>query len=135
MGDSFANNDLNFPEGPKWEIEFYEDIVSRNPNYVEVLMLLGSLYTGSKMYAKGLNVDQRLAQLKQTDPIVQYNLACSYALVGLPEKAFVALAQAVELGYHDAKHMENDADLNSIRSDPRYAAIISRIQKPKSVNT
>ena len=135
MGDSFANEDLNFPEGPKWEIEFYEDIANRNPNYVEVLMLLGSLYTGSKMYAKGLSVDQRLALLKKTDPIVQYNLACSYALVGQPDKAFDALEHAIEIGYQDVKHMENDSDLNSIRSDPRYSAIITKIQKPKSVNT
>jgi len=135
MGDSFTDDNLNFPEGPKWEIAFYEDIVNRKPDYVEVLMLLGSLYTGSKMYAKGLVVDQRLATLKKDDPIVQYNLACSYALVGQPDKAFDALELAVQIGYRDVKHMENDTDLNSVRSDPRYLALIARIQKPKSVST
>ena len=128
MGDSFANEELNFPEGPKWEIEFYEDIVSRNPNYVEVLMLLGSLYTGSKMYAKGLNVDQRLAQLKQDDPIVQYNLACSYSLLNQADKAIEVLKKAIELGYSDVDHMTKDTDLDNLRSDPRYVEIVDRIR-------
>lgn len=115
--------------GAEWEIRFYEDIIKRNPNYVEVLTLLGNLYTGRKLYAKGLEVDRRLASLRQDDPIVHYNLACSYALLNQPDEAFRALFRAIELGYSDAEHMEADSDLDKVRSDPRYAEAVKRVRR------
>ena len=114
--------------GTRWEIEFYEDILKRNPDYVEVLAVLGSLYTGNRMYRKGLHVDQRLAQLKQDDPIVQYNLACSYSLLNQADKALEVLKKAIELGYGDVDHMTQDTDLDNLRSDPRYVEIVDRIR-------
>jgi tetratricopeptide (TPR) repeat protein len=115
-----------------WEIGFYEDILKRSPDYVEVLMLLGNLYTGRKMYRQGLQVDQRLARLRQDDPIVHYNLACSYALLNQVNDAFAALTNAVNLGYHDLEHMEEDSDLERIRHDPRYAEAADRIRARRS---
>ena len=117
--------------GPDWEIAFYEDVLKRHPNYVEVLHQLGSLYTSSSMYTKGLKVDQRLAALREDDPIVRYNLACSYALLRQADKAFEALDQAIALGYTDADHMDKDADLDKVRSDPRYAEAVARMRASK----
>ncbi len=111
--------------GVNWEIQFYEDVLKRKPDYVEVLMLLGGLYTGSKMYKQGLKVDERLAELKASDPIVQYNLACSYSLVNQVDKAIDALRKAVQFGYCDVDHMNHDDDLVSIRSDRRYAELLA----------
>ena len=33
-------------QGTRWEIEFYEDILRRNPDYVEVLAVLGGTSWG-----------------------------------------------------------------------------------------
>ncbi len=118
--------------GAKWEMRFYEDILKRNPDYVEVLMLLGNLYTGRKMYAQGLQVDQRLATLKKDDPIIHYNLACSHSLLKQVGDAFRALSKAVELGYRDVEHMEKDSDLDNVRSDPRYAEAVRKMRPPES---
>jgi predicted Zn-dependent protease len=117
--------------GVGFEIRFYEDILSRKPDYVEVLMLLGNLYTGQKMYAEGLRVDQRLATLRRDDPIIHYNLACSYSLLGQTDDAFAALFEAVENGYRDIDHMAEDADLDRIRSDPRYQQVVARIRETR----
>ena len=114
--------------GTKWQIQFYEDILKRSPNYVEVLMVLGGLYTRKKMYSRGLEVDERLATLKKGAPIVHYNLACSYALLDEVHKAFEALTRAIDLGYRDVDHMDQDEDLDNIRSDPRYAETVNRIR-------
>lgn len=134
MGDSVsheqspASPDL---DGANWEMDFYEDILKRRPDFVEVLMVLGNLYTGHKLYAKGLQVDQRLARLRKDDPIVHYNLACSHSLLNQRNDAFEALSNAAKLGYHDVKHMEKDSDLDVIRSDPRYADIVAKMRRPK----
>jgi tetratricopeptide (TPR) repeat protein len=117
--------------GPAWEIAFYEDVLKRQPDYVEVLHQLGSLYTSNEMYAEGLKIDQRLATLRKNDPIVRYNLACSYALLRQTDKAFKALNEAVALGYSDADHMDDDKDLDSVRSDPRYTEAAARMRASK----
>jgi tetratricopeptide (TPR) repeat protein len=131
MGDSLPQEPSGSgrDSGAAFEIRFYEDVLSRKPDYVEVLMLLGNLYTGQKMYVDGLRVDQRLASLRRDDPIVHYNLACSFSLLGQIENAFAALRQAVELGYNDIDHMGEDADLDRIRSDPRYEQVIEQIRR------
>ena len=134
MGDSVSQDPSpagQGVDGTRWEIAFYEDILARNPDYVEVLSLLGNLYTGSKMYVQGLKVDERLATLKQDDPIVHYNLACSYSLLKQPDRSFAALEKAVHLGYSDVEHMQNDSDLDAIRSDPRYQQVLDRMRSPE----
>ena len=134
MGDSVdhkrqdASRDL---DDIRWEMEFYEDVLKRNPNYIEVLTQLGGLYTDTKMYEKGLWVDQRLALLKKDDPIIQYNLACSYSLLNQTEKALEALEKAIALGYCDLDLMSRDTDLDNIRSDPRYIRAVERIRRGK----
>ncbi|MFW6158889.1 MAG: TPR end-of-group domain-containing protein [Planctomycetota bacterium] len=131
MGNSFPQgpSPSELDPGARWEIEFYEDILQRNPDFVEVLMLLGTLYTGNQMYRKGLAVDRRLAELRADDPIVHYNLACSYSLIGQIDEAFDSLFKAVELGYRDLEHMNQDEDLDGMRSDARYAALVERMRR------
>lgn len=117
--------------GATWEITFYEDILKRHPDYVDVLALLGGLYTRNKMHAEGLKVDERLATLKEDDPIVHYNLACSCSLLNQSDRAFAALERAMALGYRDADHMDKDGDLDNVRADPRYASATTRMRAAK----
>ncbi len=49
-----------------------------------------------------------------------YNLACCYALTARPDDAFRYLQLAIERGWRDADHLENDADFKSIHADPRW---------------
>jgi hypothetical protein len=52
-----------------------------------------------------------------------YNAACAAALLGDPDRALLALDQAIACGYDDAKHMAKDSDLDSLRALPRYQAL------------
>ena len=134
MGDSISHEkpSASREKDVGWETAFYEDILKRHPDYVEVLTQLGSLYTDNKMYAKGLRVDQRLATLRKDDPIVHYNLACSYALLRQADNAFASLDRAIGLGYNDVDYMNDDEDLGHVRSDPRYAEAAARMRRVKS---
>ena len=123
MSDA-STRDLSF------EISLYESVLSRDPDNLEALMALGEAYTRKGEYAKGLDVDQRLARLRPADAVVRYNLACSLALLGRPDQAFEALAQAVDFGYRDLKHLDGDPDLGSLREDPRFTALRERVLKP-----
>ena len=62
------------------EIQFLEGVTQRDRRYVEALQLLGDDYTRRGRFEDGLSVDRRLARLCPSDPLVHYNLACSFSL-------------------------------------------------------
>ncbi|MDE1888724.1 MAG: tetratricopeptide repeat protein [Planctomycetota bacterium] len=115
-------------EGAEFTIWFFENIIEKNPNYVDCLMYLGNVYTANGMYEKGLMVDQKLSLLRPKDPMVHYNLACSYALLKKIDAAFDALEKAIALGYKDVYHLEMDKDLTYLRKDIRYKKLIRKIK-------
>ena len=47
------------------------------------------------------------------------------ARLGEPEPSLASLGTAVEKGWFDFRHMEHDPDLESLRGDPRFAALLS----------
>ncbi|MFW6163579.1 MAG: TPR end-of-group domain-containing protein [Planctomycetota bacterium] len=87
-------------------------------------MALGNDYTQRGHIEKGLGIDQRLCQLRSRDPIVHYNLACSYSLLGRVDEALEALEQAIAFGYDDFRYIHEDPDLKRVRSDPRFVALL-----------
>jgi len=122
-----SDEDLDF------EIAFYERVLKRLPDSVELLMALGNDYTERGMYEKGLAVDERLCRLRPNDPIIHYNLACSYSLMGRIDDAIGTLERAVALGYRDCAYLLSDPDLEGIRRDPRFQALLGRVMRQQTV--
>lgn len=113
MGES-EKHDIDF------EIQFYEGILGKSPDFIQALIALGDLYTKAGYYQKGLDIDQRLACLRPDDPYVLYNLSCSYSLLGHVDKSFAVMQEAVGCGYRDFKFLEKDKDLENLRCDQRF---------------
>jgi tetratricopeptide (TPR) repeat protein len=107
-----------------FEIDFFGRILERHAAYVDVLRVQGNNLTLKGRYAEGLQIDKRLIQLRPTDPLAHYNLACSYALLKRPDQAIKTLRRAVELGYRDFRYMREDHDLDAIRHDPRFRQLM-----------
>jgi len=112
-------------------IEFMEGLVRRDPGYVDALQLLGDHYTQRGRYTEGLQVDERLARLEPHDPLVFYNLACSYALTEEFDRAVAALEKALQLGYRDFNWLARDPDLKKLRHQPIYREIQNKIRRMK----
>lgn len=55
-----------------------------------------------------------------------YNAACGYALSGDAEQAFAWLGVAIDKGLDRADLLTEDSDLDSLRSDGRFAALVSK---------
>jgi tetratricopeptide (TPR) repeat protein len=114
------------------QIQFMEGVVRRDPRYVEALQLLGDNYTKRGRYSEGLGVDERLAALEPENPLVFYNLACSYSLLDRFDDAADSIERALGLGYRDFKWMARDPDLKKLRSHPRYGIIREQIRRLKA---
>jgi len=116
-----VKNDIDF------SIRFYEGILERKGDFVQVLIALGELYTQKGWHQKGLAIDRRLAVLRPDDPIVFYNLACSYSLLNCVDKAFGAMRQAIHKGYDDFQYLARDKDLENLARDIRFQRYLTRL--------
>jgi tetratricopeptide (TPR) repeat protein len=113
------------------KISFLEGIIHRDPSYVEALQILGDHYTQRGSYEQSLKVDERLSRLEPQNPLVFYNLACSYSLNGEYNHAAAALENALLLGYRDFKWLAKDPDLRQLRKHPLFRNIQDKIRKMK----
>lgn len=113
------------------KISFLEGIVRRDSQYVEALQVLGDHYTQRGHYEQSLRVDQQLSRLEPRNPLVFYNLACSYSLNSEFDRAAAALERALSLGYRDFKWLAKDPDLRPLRKHPLYRGIEATIRRMK----
>lgn len=113
---------------PAFEITFFESVHRRCPRYVEVIELLGGLYTKTGRIADGLKMDRKLVRLQPDNSTAHYNLACSLALSERPLDALAALRKAVSLGYDDYEWMCQDPDLKPIAHDLAFQEILARVK-------
>ena len=117
------SSDLDF------EISFLEGVLKHRPNYIDALAPLAEAYTRRGFFEKGLAIDKRLAFLCKDDPVVHYNLACSYVLSGHTAKALTALKRAVRLGFEDLDHLQKDPDLKPLYEYPPFQKWLLTVSK------
>ena len=109
-----------------FELEFLGRILEREPFFVDALRVHANNLAAMGQYGRALQIDRRLTRLVPEDCIVWYNLACSFAVLGMIEPAFSALQKALELGYHATMRLRRDPDLKMLRRDPRFARLLRR---------
>ncbi len=78
---------------------------------------------------------RRALELDPDDPIVLYNVACNFATLGEVEESLNYLEKAVERGTLSSDWMRNDEDLVALRSNPRYSALLQRVEGKESATT
>jgi hypothetical protein len=116
---------------PQFEIEFFEAVHRRCPDYTEVVGLLGGLYTKVGRITDGLKMDRKLVRLDPENPTAHYNLACSLALCRKRPDALRSLRKALSLGYDDLDWMQQDPDLEILKEDPEFQQLLRQL-KPQS---
>lgn len=86
------------------------------------IMLLG--YLGRTDEAEAL-----IAEIgKDAESMVLYNVACYYAMFGDKQKAVDFLNQSVDKGFLRLTLLENDSDMDSIRSIDGYKKVVERLK-------
>jgi TolB-like protein/Flp pilus assembly protein TadD/predicted Ser/Thr protein kinase len=70
---------------------------------------------------------RRALEMDPEDPAVLYNVGCVFSLMGKVEESVECLEKAVTFGMGQKEWFENDSDLNSVRSHPRFQALLKRL--------
>jgi len=76
---------------------------------------------------RGLEWAGRARAANESDSLVLYNVACTYAVANLVDKAIDCLDSAIQNGFGHRAWIENDSDLDSLRQDPRFQALLKRL--------
>ena len=95
----------------------------QRPNLIYMATALRQLKKfrySAEYYEKALAIEAR--------PFTYYLIGVCYTLLDEREKAFEALSNAIDRGYGSKQQYENDADLASLRTDPRWQALLKRME-------
>lgn len=103
-------------------------VVEKHPNMHGIRPFLAMFLS-----AQGKH-DEALAQLNsdvkrngEVDADISYSIGSVYALEGLPNDAFEWLERSTSLGNANKPCFENDPNLVSLREDPRFGELMSRL--------
>ena len=109
-----------------FELDFLGRVLERDPLYGDALRVHANNLAAKGLLNRALQADLQLVRLRPERPIPWYNLACSYALLGMTDRAFDALERSIRLGYAHIYHLRHDPDLKSLRRDPRFLRLLRR---------
>jgi len=108
-------------------IKAIEKWLDVNPDDARALNLGATIWSNLGESDKALEWGRRSLQIDPEDPQLLYNVGCVFAVEGMKEDALQCLEQAIDKGYGHREWIEHDSDLNSLRSDQRFQALLERI--------
>ena len=98
-----------------------------NPDDARALYFGGANLAQLGQLDRALEWTRRALAADPEDPGMLYNVACNYALLGRSEEAVDCLEKAVKNGLRDKRWIAHDSDLDSLRSLPRFQALLARL--------
>jgi TolB-like protein/Flp pilus assembly protein TadD len=103
---------------------FYPSYLLRHPEdsrahqfYAFTLKRMGRLEDAKEEMDKGLKQNPN-------DPIIIYNAACFYAMIGDKKIAIENIKKAIDNGFGNYEYIKHDPDLNSLRKEPGFTALM-----------
>ncbi|MCB0707107.1 MAG: hypothetical protein KDC34_17445, partial [Saprospiraceae bacterium] len=97
----------------------YDDLISQAEKQYQDQAYEES--TKTYLQAFDLKTDQSAGDL--------YNAACSAALSGDDQTAFVLLDKSYKAGYSNARHLKQDSDLQSLHDQKKWKRLTARVQR------
>jgi len=98
-----------------------------NPDDTRALYLGAGAMIQTGDRKKALEWATRARSGNEGDSMVLYNVACVYSLGGMADEALDCLDKAIANGFGHREWLLNDGDLDSIRTDARFQALLQKL--------
>jgi adenylate cyclase len=108
-------------------VEWIEKYLELNPDEARPYSLGASVLIRLGETERSKQWTQQAMTLAPDDPLVLYNAACNFALLGESDRALDELECALEAGVSIGGWIQHDPDFENVRNHPRFQAIVKRI--------
>ena len=109
-------------------VDLMRKVLEEHPNMDGIRPLFAIYLAGS---GRGDEAREQLSEdalaISRSDHDMAYWVASTYALLGEKDLAFKWLNRAVKLGNENRPHFERDKSLDTLRDDPRFAEVMSKV--------
>jgi len=109
----------------KRALQLIEKHTENHPDDPRALYLGAGILARIGEHAKSYDWARRALAIDPEETSILYNVACVYALLGKTEDALACLGKVMEHGTFFKNWAAKDSDLDSLRSDPRFHALLS----------
>lgn len=99
---------------------------NEGPHTGEEWMKRGYDLHHSDRHDEAIAAFEKAIELGYRPASAMYNIACAHALRNDKENALRWLERAIEAGFSRQDHLLKDSDLDPLRSDPRFKALVER---------
>jgi serine/threonine protein kinase/Tfp pilus assembly protein PilF len=108
-------------------LSLMEGSLELNPDDARAANLAAGVFASLGEEEPALKYAERSLAIDPEDPMLLYNVACTYSSLGRIDQAISCLERAVEKGFGHREWIDNDPDLAPLRDNPRYQAIVDAI--------
>jgi adenylate cyclase len=108
-------------------IELIEQHMEMNPHDTRALCIAANQLSNVGEFARGEKMAEEALVRGKDEPLVLYNIACFFSVKGDVARAVSLLEDAVAKGWGDKAWLETDSDLDPLREDPSFQALLNRI--------
>jgi len=115
-------------EASRRRLGLAERLLELDPDDIQSLLYGANALATLGERERSLEWASRVLEIDTNDALVLYNIACFYALAGEVKPALEALERSYEAGLADPEWMRQDSDLDNLRNENRYQALIERME-------
>jgi serine/threonine protein kinase/Flp pilus assembly protein TadD len=106
-------------------LQLTERHIDSHPDDPRALYLGAGILARIGEHAKSFDWARRALAIDPEETSILYNVACVYSLLGRSEEAIACLEKVMEHGTFYKNWAAKDSDLDSLRSDSRFQALLS----------
>jgi len=116
---------------PEEAIRNYKMALHHNKSFEEAYINLSTAYLRKKNFILSEKTLNTLESINPKHPLLHYNFACYYSLVGNIPEGIKSLNLAISYGFKNYQNLEIDPDIDNLRKNPQFQKLRSLILAKK----
>ena len=116
--------------------ESMQQVVNKHPNMHGIRPFMAMFLSAQGKHEEALRqLNDDVIRNGEVDADIAYTIASVYALEEDREKAFAWLGRAIALGYENTPCFQSDPNWTSLRPDPRFGELMSKVHPERAAKS